>query len=492
MEGKIRRGLSALLCLMLCLAWCLSAAGAAEGRDLSRQEGLAMRLERLGLFLGVGQNEDGSTDFDLDRPLSREEAVTMLVRALGKGPEAEGMGKTHPFADVPAWADGYVSYAYENGLTKGTSDTAFGVGDTATGAMYMTFMLRALGYVDGEDFTWEDPWPMAEACGILPGTVDREAFLRADAVDVTAAALSAGRKGTDTTLAQQLIAEGAVTQDLYDRAFQTYEEAMAEVFANGSYQEEYRWESDYGTVLLGRIDGAPHDMGSSLQLVTKPAAAIGEGLTIILPLPRQSFFASAAPEQPAMSGDGETFTYSVHFDEPAVIDPGLASEERLHEAGTYAYTVDLRTGKVTETFQPAEPAPSEPVDGQAAYEAAVAGVLQGDGTGPVTLVEQLEGTACTALYIRVDAGPHGEFQSLALVYKPGAAKPAGETLYLHLPQVTGATQAPPEDMAFSGDGKTFTFTCTVDGSSTVQQPGAYHSTVDLATGEVVLDFEAAA
>ena len=60
MEGKIRRGLSALLCLMLCLAWCLSAAGAAEGRDLSRQEGLAMRLERLGLFLGVGQNEDGS------------------------------------------------------------------------------------------------------------------------------------------------------------------------------------------------------------------------------------------------------------------------------------------------------------------------------------------------------------------------------------------------------------------------------------------------
>ena len=92
----------------------------------------------------------------------------------------------------------------------------------------------------------------------------------------------------------------------------------------------------------------------------------------------------------------------------------------------------------------------------------------------------------------MDAGPHGEFQSLALVYKPGAAKPAGETLYLHLPQVTGATQAPPEDMAFSGDGKTFTFTCTVDGSSAVQQPGAYHSTVDLATGEVVLDFEAAA
>ena len=207
----MKKAMLAVLSALLCLALCLGAAGAAEGRDLTEQEVLAGKLESLGLFLGVGERADGSTDFALDRPLTREEAVTMLVRALGKEDEA-AIGKTHHFTDVPAWADGYVSYAWENGLAKGVSDTAFGAGETATGEMYVTFMLRALNYVDGEDFTWDDPWALAEDCGIVPERVDREAFLRADAVDVTAAALSAKLKGTDTTLAQKLIAEGAVSQ----------------------------------------------------------------------------------------------------------------------------------------------------------------------------------------------------------------------------------------------------------------------------------------
>ena len=33
----------------------------------------------------------------------------MLIRALGEEPQAKAAGKTHPFTDVPAWADGYVS-----------------------------------------------------------------------------------------------------------------------------------------------------------------------------------------------------------------------------------------------------------------------------------------------------------------------------------------------------------------------------------------------
>ena len=163
MRGKMRAGLSVLLCLLLCLG----AAGAAEGRDLTEQETLAGKLQSLGLFLGVGERADGSTDFALDRPLTREEAVTMLVRALGKGSEAAEMEKTHPFADVPAWADGYVSYAWENDLTNGVSDTTFGAGETATGEMYVTFMLRALGYADGTDFTWDDPWTLADRKSVV-------------------------------------------------------------------------------------------------------------------------------------------------------------------------------------------------------------------------------------------------------------------------------------------------------------------------------------
>lgn len=589
MRGKIRAMLSALLCLALCLG----SVGAAGSRDLTSQEGQAMRLERLGLFLGVGEDGNGFTDFDLDRAPSREEAVTMLVRALGKGAEAAGMEKTHPFTDVPAWADGYVSYAYAQGLTKGISDTAFGAGDTATGAMYVTFMLRALNYVDGADFTWDDPWALAEDCGILPQRVDRETFLRADAVDVTAAALSAKLKGTDTTLAQKLIAEGAVSQAAWDQAFQTYEAAMERIAANDLYQEKQRWESDYGTVVLGYVAASPMSTGYTLQLVTKPAAAVGEGLVIGLPLDNK-----AAPTEPVLSDDGRTFTYKAGIlglrtvdlstvrppEQPAtgagtgqdayeaamdaltqgsesmpitvedrlesdlctvlslrmnglprgsmyilrlvykdgsakgagetvelpltvcdgmgivaqaedlalsadgrtltytctvpktvLSDPGDPASEVIRAAGTYTYTVDLTTGEAAEAFQ-AAPEPTTEEE-QAAYDAAIAQRTQG-----VTVLERLESGYCTILYTSA-AGASGD-RSLVLVFKPGSAKGAGETVNVGLPQISDTAQAAPEDMALSADGKTLTFTCVVDERSTGQQAGAYHYAITLETGEI--------
>ena len=590
MRGKIRAMLSALLCLALCLG----SVGAAESRDLTSQEGQAMRLECLGLFLGVGEDGNGFTDFDLDRAPSREEAVTMLVRALGKGAEAAGMEKTHPFTDVPAWADGYVSYAYAQGLTKGISDTAFGAGDTATGAMYVTFMLRALNYVDGTDFTWDDPWALAEDCGILPQRVDRETFLRADAVDVTAAALSAQLKGTDTTLAQKLIAEGAVSQAAWDQAVQTYEAAMERIAANDLYQEKQRWESDYGTVVLGYVAASPMSTGHTLQMVTKPAAAVGEGLVIGLPLENK-----AAPEEPALSTDGRTFTYKAGTlgirtvdlstvrppEQPAtgagtgqdayeaavdaltkgsesmpvtvldrlesdlctvlslrtdglprgsayslrlvykagsakgagetvelpltvcdgmgivaradnlslsadgktltytcivprtvLSDPGDPASEVIRAEGTYTYTVDLTTGEAAEAFQAApEPATEEE---QAAYDAAIAQRTQG-----VTVLERLESDYCTVLYTSA-SDAKGERPSLILVFKPGSAKGAGETVSVGLPSITDTIQAAPEDLALSADGKTLTFTCVVDERSTGQQVGTYHYTITLETGAI--------
>ncbi|WP_130848628.1 S-layer homology domain-containing protein [Intestinimonas timonensis] len=471
MNGKMRAGLSLLLCLVLCLG----TAGAAESRDLTSQEGQAMRLERLGLFLGVGEDENGFTDFDLDRTPSREEAVTMLVQALGKGTEAAEMGKTHPFTDVPAWADGYVSYAYDQGLTKGTSDTTFGAGDTATGAMYVTFMLRALGYADGTDFTWDDPWALAETCGILPDRGDLEDFLRADAVEVTAAALSAKLKGTDATMAQKLITEGAVSQAAYDQAFQNYEAAMAGIAANDFYREEERWESDYGTVVLGLVSGLPSGNGYTLQMVTKPAAAVGEGLIIDLPLPNK-----VAPEEPALSADGQTFTYSIHLEETVTVSSKTDLEGVTYQAGTYTYMVDLRSGKVTRDIRPTEVTTEAE---QAAYDAAIAQRIQG-----VTVLERLESDYCTVLYTSAASDSRGEFRSLTLVYKPGSPRTAGETLGLELPMASDTTQAVPEGMAFRDDGDVFSYTCTVDGSAESWEAGTYRFTVHLHDGGVEMEF----
>lgn len=180
--------------------------------DLADAEKIAQSLRQLGIFRGVSE-----TNFDLGRNPSRVEALVMLIRLLGKESEAINGTWRHPFQDVPAWADKYVGYAYQNSLTNGVSATEFGVGNASSG-MYLTFVLRALDYSDSEnlDFSWQDPFTLAYSIGILDDTIDRQNFLRADVVRISYLALSATLKGGSITLAQKLIADGVFTQLQYD------------------------------------------------------------------------------------------------------------------------------------------------------------------------------------------------------------------------------------------------------------------------------------
>ena len=181
-------------------------------RDVTYEETLARALKDLGLFKGVSEN-----DFDLMRAPTRVEAMVMLIRILGKENEALSGNYQHPFVDVVDWADRYIGYAYASGLTKGVSDTMYGSGD-ASASMFLTFVLRALGYsdTDGQDFTWDNPFALAQQIGILTDKVDIMNFWRADVATVAFSALSAKLKGTDMTLAQKLISEGVFTQNVYD------------------------------------------------------------------------------------------------------------------------------------------------------------------------------------------------------------------------------------------------------------------------------------
>ena len=194
------------------------------GRDLNPAMDSANRLKLLNLFQGVGTNPDGGTNFDLNRPATRVEALVMLIRLLGKEAEATGGSWTHPFTDVPGWADKYVGYAYEKGLTNGSSATTFGLGN-ASSQMYLTFVLRALGYSDkaGGDFTWDKPEELARQAGLLTeGGISLDNFLRADAALVSEAALSAHMKGSTQLLRDKLISEGVFTQAQYDNAMTAF------------------------------------------------------------------------------------------------------------------------------------------------------------------------------------------------------------------------------------------------------------------------------
>ena len=202
---KLGKRIGTALAVVLCAVLLAVSAGAA---DLTKAEAKAAELKGLGLFRGVSD-----TDFDLNREPTRVEALVMLIRTLGEEQAALGGTFTHPFTDVPQWANNYVGYAYQKGLTNGVSATEFGSGN-ASAAMYVTFMLRALGYSDAAgDFKWDNPFDLARKAGIVTSEVDLSKFLRADVVEVSYAALSAKLKDGSKTLSERLIAAGVFPAD---------------------------------------------------------------------------------------------------------------------------------------------------------------------------------------------------------------------------------------------------------------------------------------
>lgn len=151
----------------------------------------ANSLYSLGLFSGTGTDASGKPVFDLDRAPTRNEAVTMLVRLLGKEDEAKSKTWEIPFIDVAEWAKPYVGYAYANKLTGGTSATTFGGSDQVSATQYLTFVLRALGYKSGVDFQWDKAWELSDQLGITRGQYNAaSSFTRGDTAIVSYSALS--------------------------------------------------------------------------------------------------------------------------------------------------------------------------------------------------------------------------------------------------------------------------------------------------------------
>ena len=82
------------------------------------------------------------THFAPNAPCTRAQAVTFLWRATGcPAPQSNAM----PFTDVAegSYYHDAVLWAVENGITKGTSDTAFSPNATCTRAQIMTFIYRS-------------------------------------------------------------------------------------------------------------------------------------------------------------------------------------------------------------------------------------------------------------------------------------------------------------------------------------------------------------
>lgn len=205
----MKKVISMLLCILMLGS--ITFTCFASERSFEKEEKKAEDLKALGLFLGVSE-----TDFDLQRAPTRAEALVMLIRLLGEEDAAKTENAEHPFEDVPEWADKYVGYAFEKGYTKGISETLFGSDTVSSFEMYLTFVLRALGYSDTDgDFTWDNPYELAKFAGIETETGDE--FLRADVVTISFNALSCKtEKGEGELLSDKLIEKGAFTREKYN------------------------------------------------------------------------------------------------------------------------------------------------------------------------------------------------------------------------------------------------------------------------------------
>lgn len=108
-------------------------------------------LNYYGLFQGTGSG------YELNREVTRMEALITVIRLTGKEEEALAKALPHTFSDVPEWADAYAGYGQEYSLIQGLGEGIMGAEDKVTPLQYATMILRVLGYNDGAgDFSYNN------------------------------------------------------------------------------------------------------------------------------------------------------------------------------------------------------------------------------------------------------------------------------------------------------------------------------------------------
>ena len=147
---KAKKCLTAVICLFAAMQLLVSPAPAAETEDETLWETQdAAFLQALGVLRGTGNG------LELDKELTRAQAATLCVRLLGGEADALADPRTMPFTDVPPWAQPYVGWLYEQGITNGTSDTTYTPNRPVTHREFCLFLTRALGGGLADEPRWE-------------------------------------------------------------------------------------------------------------------------------------------------------------------------------------------------------------------------------------------------------------------------------------------------------------------------------------------------
>ena len=152
---NLKRALSLALASVMLLGMMVVGTSAASYPDVDSND----NVEAIEVLQAVGAMKgDNNGKFNPDDTVTRNEMATVIARLM-LGAEAETYLGTHPFTDVPGWADKYVAACYNVGVVKGTSATTYNGTATVTAQEAATMMLRVLGYeqIAGTGADWARP-----------------------------------------------------------------------------------------------------------------------------------------------------------------------------------------------------------------------------------------------------------------------------------------------------------------------------------------------
>ena len=356
-------------CLMAGLMTCT--AGAAQVGTINNNypgdtEAQAQMLYDLGLFKGTDKG------FALEKSMTRAEASVMLTRLLGAEKIALAGNWKHPFTDVPQWADKYVGWLYQNGLTKGVSVTKYGSQRNVTCGQYCIFLTRA--HLDADSYQGTAFVDNDEV-----RQTDEEGFIRGDAVSLSARLLSTNyaKNGdeSDRSVAEKLIDDGVFTAEQFKNAAW---DGLPRDYSN-DYQYDGKWNliaspfvcqiADV-TVAQCPIDGvqpvsgtdryAQSDMEQSNFILYRMDSKTMK-LTQVLSLPKESsveYLGRAGETDYLLVYDRKTETYSLCSVHGDTVKTELTLTEAQQQAARTVYQsargciicTDETTGyKLTET-----------------------------------------------------------------------------------------------------------------------------------------------
>lgn len=106
----------------------------------SKYDLYARNLYNLGMLEGEGDN---CFEMHLGNAVTREQAVKAIMGVIGEKADESAQC---PFNDLSSWSVPYVAKAYEKGIVDGVDSTTFNAGSVITKREATTILLRALGY----------------------------------------------------------------------------------------------------------------------------------------------------------------------------------------------------------------------------------------------------------------------------------------------------------------------------------------------------------